>query len=180
MVLGIGIALRAPGLGIDLKQNPGFPSSAPLKAAGPESGGKAGWAVTTVKQGNAQAGETPERPSAGEQRTGDATPARREAEASPANTGLAAHILPTSATMIGVCMTVLSIGHLAPRGTVHEFIDKLLAFDALVFLASALLSFMSMRSRHVRSPHEARAETVFVTGLGILALGAIVLAFAIT
>lgn len=96
------------------------------------------------------------------------------------DSGLAAHILPTSATMIGVCMTVLSIGHLGPRGAVHEFIDKLLAFDALVFLASALLSFMSMRSRGAASPHESRAESVFVTGLAILALGAIVLAFAIT
>ena len=93
---------------------------------------------------------------------------------------LADHILPSSATMIGVCMTVLSIGHLGPRGEVHEVIDKLLAIDALVFLASALLSFMSMRSRDLRARHEARAELVFITGLALLALGAVALAFAIT
>lgn len=93
---------------------------------------------------------------------------------------LSAHILPTSATMIGVCMTVLSIGHLGPHGNIHEIIDKLLAIDALVFLASALLSFMSMRSRDPGSRHEARAESVFVTGLALLALGAFALAFAIT
>jgi hypothetical protein len=93
--------------------------------------------------------------------------------------GLSAHILPTSATMIGVCMTVLSIGHLGSGGEVRMVMDKLLAVDALVFLTSALLSFMSMRTRGVRSRYEVRAELIFITGLGILALVAVVLAFAI-
>ena len=94
--------------------------------------------------------------------------------------GLSAHILPTSATMIGVCMTVLSIGHLGPGGPWRMVIDKLLAVDALVFLASALLSFVSMRSRRDGTRFEARAELVFIAGLGLLALGAVVLAFVIT
>ena len=54
--------------------------------------------------------------------------------------GLSAHILPTSATMIGVCMTVMSIGHLGPRDDLRLLIDRMLAIDALVFLASAVLS----------------------------------------
>ena len=95
-------------------------------------------------------------------------------------TGLSAHILPTSATMIGVCMTVLSIGHLGPSGEWRMVIDKLLAVDALVFLVSALLSFISLRSRRSGSNYEAHAELVFIAGLGLLALGAVVLAFAIT
>lgn len=82
--------------------------------------------------------------------------------------------------MIGVCMTVLSIGHLAPRGEWRVVIDKMLAVDALVFLISALLSFMSMRSRRFGARYEARAELVFIAGLGLLALGAMLLAFAIT
>jgi hypothetical protein len=111
------------------------------------------------------------------------TPTTQAAARAPAQSnGLSAHILPTSATMIGVCMTVLSIGHLGPHGRVHELIDKLLAVDALVFLASALLSFMSMRlrSRDLGPRREAWAEWVFVTGLALLALGAFALAFAIT
>jgi hypothetical protein len=98
----------------------------------------------------------------------------------PLGNGLSAHILPTSATMIGVCMTVLSIGHLGSGGEVRMVLDKLLAVDALVFLASALLSFMSMRTHGARSRYEARAELIFIAGLGILALAAVVLAFAIT
>ena len=94
--------------------------------------------------------------------------------------GLSAHILPASATMIGVCMTVLSIGHLGPAGEWRMVIDKLLAVDALVFLVSALLSFMSMRLPGAGQRHEARAELVFIAGLGMLALGAVVLAFVIS
>ncbi|MCY1167642.1 hypothetical protein D9M73_76100 [compost metagenome] len=94
--------------------------------------------------------------------------------------GLSAHILPASATMIGVCMTVLSIGHLGPGSELHMLVDKVLAVDALVFLASALLSFMSMRTQRFANKFEARAELVFITGLGLLALVAVVLAFAIT
>lgn len=94
--------------------------------------------------------------------------------------GLSAHILPTSATMVGVCMTVLSIGHLSPRGELHMVLDKLLAVDALVFLASATLSFLSMRSRRLGNWYESRAEAVFIGALAVLALVAVVLAFAIT
>jgi hypothetical protein len=93
--------------------------------------------------------------------------------------GLSTHILPTSATMIGVCMTVLSIGHLGTGSEWHTIIDKLLAVDALVFLSSALLSFISMRHSRVGSIYETRAEMVFIVGLGLLALGSVALAFAI-
>lgn len=97
----------------------------------------------------------------------------------PLPSGLSAHILPTSATMIGVCMTVLSIGHLGPAGELRLLVDKVLAVDGLVFLISALLSFMSMRTRNFATRYEVRAELVFLVGLGLLAIGAVVLAFAI-
>jgi hypothetical protein len=93
--------------------------------------------------------------------------------------GLSAHILPTSATMIGVCMTVMSIGHLGPRDDMRLLIDRLLAVDALVFLASALLSFISMRTQRAGARLEAWGEGVFIAGLALLALGAVTLAFSL-
>ena len=69
----------------------------------------------------------------------------------PAANGLSVHILPTSATMIGVCLTTLYISLLGTVGTRRKVVDKLMAVDALVFLVSALLSFMSMRSRRLGS-----------------------------
>ncbi len=95
--------------------------------------------------------------------------------------GLSAHILPTSATMIGVCMTVLSISHLGPTASEwHMLVDKLLAVDALVFLGSALMSFVAMRAYRWEARLEAWAEVVFIVALGLLALGAVVLAFRIS
>ena len=90
---------------------------------------------------------------------------------------LSAHILPTSATMIGVCMTVLSLIHLLPGGGWRWALDKLLALDALAFLASGLLSFVSMRRGGDAAGLERRAEAIFVAALALLALGALAIAF---
>jgi hypothetical protein len=105
------------------------------------------------------------------------TPAGGRAE--PPASGLSAHILPTSATMIGVCLTALYISLLGPAGTSRVMVDKLLAVDALVFLVSATLSFVSMRSGRRTRRFEARAEAIFLAGLGLLAMVAMVLAFAV-
>lgn len=107
-------------------------------------------------------------------------PAKLDSSVKSLGSGLSTHILPTSATMIGVCMTVLSIGHLSQAGGIRLVVDKLLAFDALVFLISALLSFISMRSQSRGARLESMAEMVFIAGLGLLAIGAMILAFAIT
>jgi hypothetical protein len=93
--------------------------------------------------------------------------------------GLSAHILPTSATMIGVCLTALYISLLGPSSEGRMLVDKLLAVDGLVFLGSALLSFVSMRVAHAAGRFERLAESVFVGGLGLLALGGVALAFVV-
>jgi hypothetical protein len=90
---------------------------------------------------------------------------------------LTSHILPASATMVGVCVTVLSIVKLASPGTLGYIIDKFLALGSLVFLASAMLSFVSIRSQAARL--EAVAEWVFLAGLGLLSAVTVVIAFAI-
>lgn len=92
---------------------------------------------------------------------------------------LSRHILPTSATMLGVCMTVMSIGRLGPASEWRLVMDKLMAIDALVFLTSAVLSFMSMRSPRHSGSRESQGEVLFLAGLALLALGAVALAFVI-
>ena len=93
--------------------------------------------------------------------------------------GLSAHILPTSATMIGVCMTVLSIGRVGAGVNWHILIDKALAFDALIFLLSAFLSFAAMRVEVGGRRYERWADGVFLFGLGLLVVVALSLAFTI-
>lgn len=100
---------------------------------------------------------------------------RPESGALAPDSRLSTHILPTSATMVGVCMTVLAISLLAPAGYWRMLVDKLVAIDSLVFLASGLLSFMSMRTGRRVAELERRAEMIFLTGLALLALSAVAL-----
>lgn len=92
---------------------------------------------------------------------------------------LSSHILPTSATMVGVCMTVLSLGRLTHDGRLGIFIDKVLAADAVVFLVSAVLSFLSIRIRHDARRTEDWAEELFLLGLVLSTVSAILIAFTI-
>ncbi len=60
--------------------------------------------------------------------------------------GVARHILPVSATMVGVCMTVISVVQLIPKSRVSSLVDATLALDNLLFLVSAGLSYYSIRT----------------------------------
>lgn len=92
---------------------------------------------------------------------------------------LSSHILPTAATMVGVCMTVLSIGRLSQSGRLGIFIDKLLAADAVLFLVSAVLSFLSIRVA-IRARHlETWAEEMFLLGLMLITLTTVLIALTI-
>jgi hypothetical protein len=92
---------------------------------------------------------------------------------------ISSHILPTSATMVGVCMTVLSIAKLieGQRGLV--IIDELMAFDGLVFLLSAGLSYQSIRSLKLQEKFETLADMVFMTGLILMTISAFIFAYEI-
>jgi len=91
------------------------------------------------------------------------------------------HILSTSSTMLGVCMTVLSLSKLNDDPLPYWLIDKLVALAALLFLASCLCSFLSLRSayRTARASLalERRAEVIFIAGVSMLASAAVILAF---
>jgi len=94
--------------------------------------------------------------------------------------GLSLHILPTSATMIGVCVTVISLVRLFEvSGGVGTIIDRAIAADTLVFLAAALLSYMAMRSERNAQRLETYADITFLVALGVLAVMAFLFAWEI-
>jgi hypothetical protein len=99
--------------------------------------------------------------------------------ATPGPAGVSTHILPTSATMVGVCMTVLSIGRISHAGRLGAFIDRLLALDAVLFLLSAFLSFAAIRLSWQAERVEGWAEDVFLLGLSLCAIAAVGIALAI-
>jgi hypothetical protein len=92
---------------------------------------------------------------------------------------LSPHILPTAATMVGACMTVLSIGRLSHAGRLGVFVDKMLAFDSVIFLVSAVLSFVAIRMATRAERIETLAEDLFLVGLSLSAVVAVLIAFAI-
>lgn len=96
------------------------------------------------------------------------------------NNDLSHHILPNSATMVGVCIMVISIVKTLPSNdTVNYFIDKALAIDSLLFMISALLSFLSIRLQKSHLRLEAWAEIIFIIGLVSMTLITVVFTFEI-
>lgn len=96
------------------------------------------------------------------------------------NSPLTAHILPTSATMIGVCITVISLVRVVEAtNDVSTVIDKVVAGDSLLFLAAAFMSYLSMRSGRRRRYLENYADVVFMIALGVLAMAGILVAWEI-
>ena len=88
---------------------------------------------------------------------------------------LAHHILPTSGTMIGICMTLIGLVKVTEFKGHDSHVDEYAALATLVFLASAVSSYLSLRleGRVVLSRRlELFADQCFLIGLiAIVAIG---------
>ncbi len=91
---------------------------------------------------------------------------------------LSQHILPTSAQLVGVCVTVISLVKVLHIGNVGSLLDELLAIDTLLFTVSAVLSYVSMRGGE-SARLEKYADQCFMLGLVELGGCAVLLAFEI-
>ncbi len=93
---------------------------------------------------------------------------------------LSRHILPSSGTMLGVCMTFIGLVKIAEARTGPSHVDEYAALASLLFLASAIASYVSIR--HLDRPRfSARCETVadkiFLAGLLSITLIALLFAY---
>jgi hypothetical protein len=91
---------------------------------------------------------------------------------------LSQHILPSSATMVGVCVTALSILKLVRPTGLGFWANHLLALSSLVFLTSGMLSYAAMRAAQ-NAKLERYADVAFIAGLLLLSLSTIFMAFVI-
>ncbi|MEI9884910.1 MAG: hypothetical protein WDN08_00170 [Rhizomicrobium sp.] len=92
---------------------------------------------------------------------------------------LAGHILPNSATMIGICVTLTGLVKIAEARIGPSRVDEYCALTALVFLASTVLSYAALRAgpnRALDRTLERIADVLFL--FGMFALTAITLMFA--
>jgi amino acid transporter len=92
---------------------------------------------------------------------------------------LSQHILPNSATMVGVCIMVISIVKSMNAGVINYLIDKTLAIDSVMFMLSAFLSYLSIRSERYALRLERLAEIIFLIGLVVMTLTTVVFSFEI-
>ena len=88
------------------------------------------------------------------------------------------HILPTSATMVGVCMTVISILKIS-AGSSNTWADEILAIDSLFFIVSAILSYISIRNQADESQYEDWADRIFIFGLVVMTLACFIVVFTV-
>jgi hypothetical protein len=94
-----------------------------------------------------------------------------------ASSAISAHVLPTSATMVGVCMTVIGIVKVVEGGQRETHIDEALAINSLFFLLSAVFSYLSIRTPKNTARLESLADIMFMIGLGLMSAIGIVFAF---
>jgi hypothetical protein len=97
----------------------------------------------------------------------------------PSQQSVAHHILPTAATMTGVCLTVISIIKLTELA--HSFstlIDDFLAIDSVFFLVSGFVSYLSLRTGH-GAKLEHSADILFLVGMVIMVICAFLLVYAL-
>jgi hypothetical protein len=81
--------------------------------------------------------------------------------------------------MVGVCIMVISIVKSMPSDMVSYLIDKALAIDSVLFLISALFSFLSIRLERSTLRLERWAEVIFILGLVSMTMIAVIFSFEI-
>ena len=103
-------------------------------------------------------------------------------ESKTMKSNLSQHILPNSSMMVGVCMTVISVVKVIGLHNEQHRIAEVFAFDALVFLTSAVFSYFSMRNEskeHLAITMERVADIAFMIGLAIMTVAGFLLTYEI-
>lgn len=78
------------------------------------------------------------------------------------------HIFTSSSTMVGVCLTVVGILRVVVTLRSKDVLgDDLLAINAMMYLASALLAYWGLRTRNHKRNHrlEYTADGIFIAGM---------------
>lgn len=85
------------------------------------------------------------------------------------------HILPTSANLLGLCFLLLSLMKVT-KASFATLIDECVGVAIIVFLAASIFSYMSIRTASERADRFERiADVIFLSGLGLLAIVAMII-----
>jgi hypothetical protein len=91
---------------------------------------------------------------------------------------LARHILPTSSTMVGVCLTAVGLVKIIEQHTGPSHVDEYFSLNSIIFLVSSVTAYLSLRSHahHVKR-YEAIADTMFIIGMVVMVVVTILFAY---
>jgi hypothetical protein len=88
------------------------------------------------------------------------------------------HILPTAANLLGLCFVILSVIKVMKLGA-ETIIDEMVAVAIIVFLVASVFSYASIRSQTRADHYEKVADIVFLSGLCLLTITALIVVFEI-
>ena len=86
------------------------------------------------------------------------------------------HILPTAANLLGLCFVILSVIKMLKLGA-QTVIDEFVAVAIVIFLVACIFSYASIRSGERSDLYERIADIVFLSGLSLLTVTAIIILF---
>ena len=81
------------------------------------------------------------------------------------------HIFDTSATMVGVCLTVIGVFRLIIQvKSISTWADDLISIDAMLFLSSCGLAYWALRTRSIKRRHltEKIADLIFLAAITLM------------
>jgi hypothetical protein len=107
---------------------------------------------------------------------------RNETERESLDEDLSVHIFTVSATMVGVCLTAVSLIRVViTLRHLETLADDLVSLDAMLFVVSGLLSFWALRSRKRGRLHhiESIAEKVFLAAMILMGAACLALVYGI-
>ncbi|MFE1601310.1 hypothetical protein [Methylobacterium sp. ID0610] len=93
---------------------------------------------------------------------------------------LSQHILPSAATMIGVCTTLIGLVKIIEERIGPSHVDEYAALTALLFLGSSMASYLSMRwsgEERLSARLEGAADICFLIGLPSLSVISVLFAY---
>lgn len=86
---------------------------------------------------------------------------------------LTIHVFTVSATLVGVCLTVIGIMRHLGGARASQYGQELLALDAILFLICCILSYTSLKIRNYpkrKSLLANIADTLFICALSLMAV----------
>lgn len=91
------------------------------------------------------------------------------------NKEMANHIFSGSTTMIGVCITVISLFRIMNISK-DTLVDEILGIDTLIFILTCLLSYLCLRNPKLRN-FETLADVLFFIGITLMVVVGLIIVF---